>query len=324
MKTMITLLQREYWENRGSFAITPIAIGGFFVVLLIFALFSSPALVDTTNEGMAEAFGIKLNAVNISVFDLFGSMTVEFANLSLEQREKIWTIAFYGMSGLFIAIMVLISAFYLLGSLYDDRRDRSILFWKSLPVSDLMTVSSKVIAVAFVIPALFCIALLLTYVSIMLIASLVAMVSSGSVWASIIQPAPFLSVPLKIFTGHIIHTLWAAPFLGWVLFVSSWTKRKPILMVTIPIGVIAFLEFYYNRSTHFINAVWERVLGWVAPLDVTNGTHLGTGQLLLEEWDIYETAPSLLATSGMWYGLAIGGAFFAASVYVRRYRDESL
>lgn len=320
MNTMISLLKREYWENRGSFAITPVAIGIFFVIVLIFALFGSQSLIwdDGNVSGSFEISG-----VNISGFDFFADMTKEFAMVPLETRIEAWTMAFYGLSGLFIFTMVFVSIFYLLGALYDDRRDRSILFWKSLPVSDLMTVSSKALAVFLVLPILFTIGILLTFIAIMIIGSVVALFSGGSLWASIWEPAPFLSAPLKILMAHWIHTLWAAPVLGWILFVSSWTRRKPILIATAPIGAIAFLEFYYNRSAHFGSAVWERLSGWVLPIDVTQGRHLGSGAMVEDSWKIYDMAPSLLTLTEFWVGLIIAAGFFAGAVIVRRYRDES-
>jgi len=320
MNTMISLLKREYWENRGSFAITPIAIGGFFVISLIFALFGSQVF-SFNDDGSSSA--IRVTGVEISGFDFFVDMTKEFAAIPLEGRIEIWTMAFYGLSGLFILTMVFVSLFYLLGALYDDRRDRSILFWKSLPVSDFTTVSSKVLAVFLVLPVLFTIAMTVTFFTIMLIGSIVAMFSGGDVWASIWQPAPILSAPLKILTGHWIHTLWASPVLGWILFVSSWTKRKPILVATIPVGAIAFLEFYYNRTVHFGSAVWERLSGWVLPIDLTEGSHLGNGEMINQTWDLYAMAPSLMSLTEFWVGLIVAAGFFAGAVIVRRYRDES-
>ena len=324
MKSFYTLLRREYWENRGSFAITPIAIGCFFIVVLIFALFASESFMDNAYPEVGNLSTVKINGLNISGFDLFASMTKEFASVPLEQRINVWTIAFYGLSTLFMVVLVFVSVFYLLGALYDDRRDRSILFWKSLPVSDLMTVTSKITVVLFVLPVLFVVSIFLTYFAIMLIASIVALISGGSVWTTIWQPAPFVTVPLKLLHAHIIHTLWAAPIIGWLLFVSSWTKRKPIFVATIPLAVISLLEMYYNRSTYFATNVWERVLGWMTPIEFTSGRHLGSGNMLDEHWNAYGQASSLLGTTEMWIGLLIGGAFFAAAVIVRRYRDESL
>src|SRR3546814_20822192 len=53
-------------------------------------------------------------------------------------------VAMYSAMGLLVVVLGFVVFFYCLGALYDDRRDRSILFWKSLPVSDASTVLSKV------------------------------------------------------------------------------------------------------------------------------------------------------------------------------------
>ena len=324
MKSFYTLLQREYWENRGSFAITPIGIGCFFVIALIFVLFGSESFMSDANREMGNFSNIRINGLNISGFDFFSDMTKEFALVPLEQRIDVWTIALYSLSAMFMVVLVFVSVFYLLGALYDDRRDRSILFWKSLPVSDLMTVTSKVAVVFFVLPIMFIAAIFVTFLAIMLIATVVAWFGGGHAWASIWEPAPFLSVPLKILMAHIIHTMWAAPVIGWLLFVSSWTKRKPILVATIPLGAIAFLEGYYNRSSHFATSVWERLLRWLTPIEISSGQHLGSGNNVQDYWNIYGQAPSLLSTNEMWVGLLIGAALFAGAVMIRRYRDESL
>ena len=320
MNTVITLLKREYWENRSSFAITPIVIGVFFIAVFLLALFNTEHLVDThvTNIG-----GININGINVSGLDFLGGLTIEFANLSLERRKEVWEMGFYGISSTFTFVLVLVGFTYLLGSLYDDRKDKSILFWKSLPVSDLLTVASKVITVVLVIPAFFVIATSLTYLLLMMISSIVALFSGGSLWESIWQPAPFIVAPIKLYFSYVIQTLWAAPFLGWLLLVSSWTKRKPILLATIPIGVISFLEYYYYRTSIFIDVVKERVVGWVVPVDLSTGRHLGSGEKIEDQLSIYNNAHSLLSLPDFWYGLILASLMFAGAVYIRRYRDES-
>src|SRR6266478_6442377 len=56
------------------------------------------------------------------------------------------------MMMIFIAFIV--GVFYCLDALHGERRDRSILFWKSLPVSDLTTVLSKATIPLVVLPAI--------------------------------------------------------------------------------------------------------------------------------------------------------------------------
>ena len=157
----------------------------------------------------------------------------------------------------------------------------------------------------------------------MIIASIVALFSSGSVWASIWQPAPFIMAPIKLYFSFVIQSLWAAPVLGWFLLVSSWTKRKPILVASIPVGMIAFLEFYFYRSAVFIDAFRERAMGWAAPIDLTSGRHLGTNEIVTNQGVVYGNAHTLLTLPAFWYGLVVATAMFAGAVYLRRFRDES-
>ena len=320
MNTVITLLKREYWENRGHFAIAPIVLGGFIIVLFLLVLFNTEHLVGTHGASLGP---IDIRGISVSGLDFLGDLTVEFANLPLERRQQIWEMAYYGMSSQFTFVMILVSFIYLLGSLYDDRKDKSILFWKSLPVSDLMTVGSKILTVLFVIPAFFVIANALTFLLIMLIASLVALFSGGNLWESIWQPAPFLIAPIKIYYTYVIQSLWAAPFLAWLLLVSSWTKRKPILLATIPLALASFLEFYYYRTTIIAEAIRERAMGWVLPIDISSGQHLGTNQDVLDQGGIYNNASSLMSLPDFWYGLIVAAVMVAAAVFIRRYQDES-
>ena len=320
MNTLVTLLKREYWENRGHFAISPLVMGGFLLALFLLALFNTEHIVGTHGESLGP---INLSGITISGLDFLGAMSVEFASASLEERQKFWEMSFYGISSSFTFIMILVSFIYLLGSLYDDRKDRSILFWKSLPVSDLMTVTSKIITVIFVIPAFFVIGSAVTFLVIMIISSLVALFSNGNLWASIWQPAPFLSAPINLYSAYVIQSLWAAPFLAWLLLVSSWTKRKPILMAIIPVAVVAFLEVYFYRTSYFSEAVRDRVMGWVIPIDVTTGRHLGSNESILDQGGIYNNVTSLMALPDFWYGLVVAAGMVAGAVYIRRYRDES-
>jgi len=320
MNTIVTLLKREYWENRGHFAISPLVMGAFLIALFLLALFNTEHIVGTHGESLGP---ISLSGISISGLDYLGAFSVEFASLSLERRSEIWEMSFYGISSSFTFIMILVSFIYLLGSLYDDRKDKSILFWKSLPVSDLMTVTSKIITVIFVIPAFFVIGSTLTFLLIMIISSLVALFTNGNLWASIWEPAPFISAPIKLYGAYVIQSLWAAPFLAWLLLVSSWTKRKPILMATIPVAAVSFMEFYYYRTSYFADAVRERTMGWVIPVDITSGRHLGSNEPILDQGGIYNNVTSLMALPGFWYGLVVAAAMVAGAVYIRRYRDES-
>jgi len=94
-------------------------------------------------------------------------------------------------------------------------------------------------------------------------------------------------------------------------------------MATIPVGLISFLEYYFYRTNIFFSAVRDRALGWVAPIDVSTGHHIGSNQPVHEQGMIYNYSHTLLSLPAFWYGLAVAAIMVAGAVYIRRYRDES-
>src|SRR6266513_6275590 len=81
------------------------------------------------------------------------------------------------------AIMLIFTAFivgvfYCLDALHGERRDRSILFWKSLPVSDLTTVLSKA-SIPLVVLPLLTFAIIVATQFVMLVWSSVLLITHG-------------------------------------------------------------------------------------------------------------------------------------------------
>jgi len=139
-----------------------------------------------------------------------------------------------GSSVFFTVVMSFVIFFYLLGSLYDDRKDRSILFWKSLPASDTLTVASKLLAAMFIIPAFFLAITIITHVLMAIIGSLMVLGADGNPWSL------FLSVvnPFKawgmIAASYLAQSVWALPLYGWLMLVSAFAPRVPLLFATLP------------------------------------------------------------------------------------------
>ncbi len=119
--------------------------------------------------------------------------------------------------------------FYCLGSLYDERKDRSILFWKSLPVSDRDTVISKSLTALFVGP-LIAIAFALVLSLLVLFSLMVLAAFHGlNLFGLVLGDKNFYLVILQILSFIPVYVLWALPTVGYLLFVSSWAKTKPFL-----------------------------------------------------------------------------------------------
>src|SRR3989442_15773148 len=133
-----------------------------------------------------------------------------------------------------MAISFLVAVFYCLDALYGERRDRSILFWKSLPVSDLTTVLSKAIIPLAVLPAI-AFALVVCVQLIMLLMSSVNLLMHGVSPATTWAHFPVFQNWFVLLYGLIAIALWHAPIYGWLLLVSGWARRATFLWAVLPL-----------------------------------------------------------------------------------------
>ncbi|HHL32301.1 MAG TPA: hypothetical protein ENJ41_06910, partial [Oceanospirillales bacterium] len=135
LNTMKILIKREFWEHRGAFIKTPIIIGIVLLVLELVGYVISLVFVNKTSSKEIMDRGIN-----------------ELSNLTTSQLGTFWDMQFVGISTLFLFVLFIVLFFYLLGALFDDRKDGSILFWKSLPISDSETVLSKLLTAIIFVP----------------------------------------------------------------------------------------------------------------------------------------------------------------------------
>jgi len=211
-----------------------------------------------------------------------------------------------------VAVMLIFTAFiigvfYCLDALHGERRERSILFWKSLPVSDLTTVLSKV-SVSLVVLPLVSFAVIVATQFMMLLISTAALLPSGlaaTTWANF----NLLQQSLVLLYGLIAIALWHAPIYGWALLVSGWVRRATFLWAVLPLLGIAFFEKITFNTSHFASMLKDRLLGF-APEAFEFSAH---------------TIPRLtpgryLSSPGLWLGLVFAAAFIIAAVRLRRYR----
>jgi ABC-2 type transport system permease protein len=217
-------------------------------------------------------------------------------------------------AGLIMGTAFIIGIFYTLDALYGERRDRSILFWKSLPVSDLTTVLSKVTIPLIILPLLSFAIAVVTQFLMLLLSSAVLLgngLSAGTLWARV----PFFHMSLMLLY-HIltVHGLWYAPLYGWLLLVSAWAPRAPFLWAFLPPFVIWGVEKIVFRTSHFLGMLQYRLIG---PEASTSTAHHGT---LMDTLSGLSPA-QFFSTPGLWIGLAIAAAFLAAAARLRRNRE---
>ena len=232
--------------------------------------------------------------------------------LSPAHRHETLDIPYEFAAALIMGTGFIVGIFYSLDALYGERRDRSILFWKSLPVSDLTTVLSKASIPLLVLPVLaFTITITLQFIM-LLLSSAVVMGSGLNVGAFWTQLSFVQMSLLLLYHLLTVHSLWYAPFYGWLLLVSAWARRAAFLWAALPLIAIAIVEKIAFNTAYF-GAMLQHRLGGAAEAVVAPGT-------MPMDPMTHVTPGPFVSNPGLWLGLAIFAAFLAAAVRLRRYQ----
>jgi ABC-2 type transport system permease protein len=305
MAHYIALIRRELWEHRAIY-VTPIVIATITTLMTLAALM------------FAGEFQQELNLA------IFGAQ-----NVAGEFERRAALTAFYGAtSWLFLLGLGVLTIFYALDSLYAERKDKSILFWRSLPVTDAETVISKLATALLLIPAVAIVGIILTHLVNLLITSIWVASKGGDAGLLIWGSVPFFDNWMATVLVIYATAIWMAPFLGWFLFVSAWTRRAPFMVAFLPLVLIPLIEGIFLRSAHFAEAVWGRgakIPLFQAGIDVEAFFEEDTVRLseemvsLLAHIDLGRFVSSV----DTWIGIVVCGLLTTAAIYVRRYRDES-
>nr|UXE46250.1 hypothetical protein Hi04_10k_c962_00027 [uncultured bacterium] len=220
-------------------------------------------------------------------------------------------------AALVMGVALLVALFYSLDCLQSERRDRSILFWKSLPVSDTTTVLAKACIPLFVVPLVaFAITVLMQFVMVVISAPILAAsgINVAAIWA---QHSLVRSWWLLLYHLITVHGLWWAPFYGWLLLVSAWARRGSFLWTAswaiVPPFAIGYLEYLVFNTSHFARMMQERFSGSSMDAVTVPGTMPMNPLTQL-------TPLRFLLAPGLWVGLAIFAVFLAGAVQLRRQR----
>jgi ABC-2 type transport system permease protein len=207
----------------------------------------------------------------------------------------------------------IVGVFYCLDALHSERRDRSILFWKSLPVSDFTSVLSKMSIPLIVLPLIVFGIVLLVQFLMLLWSSAILLPSglAGTTWTrfNLFQQSVILLYSL------IVIVLWHAPIYGWALLISGWARRATFLWAVLPFLAIGILEKIAFDTTHFVSMLKDRLFG-AGDTAFAFQPHRGVAVDSL----IQLTPGKYLATPGLWIGLVFAAAFVAMAIWQRRYR----
>ena len=211
----------------------------------------------------------------------------------------------------------LVGVFYCLDALHGERRDRSILFWKSLPVSDLTTVLSKAIVPLAILPLLTFAIVIATQFIMLLVSTVVLLPSglSGTTWTLL----PWFQLSVILLYGLVTMALWHAPLYGWLLLVSGWARRATFLWAVLPWLAICAVEKIAFNTSHFAAMLGRRVTGSFEDAFVVvkypKGAHVPIVDRLTQLDPL-----KFLSSPGLWIGLVFAAVFIIAAIRMRRYR----
>jgi ABC-2 type transport system permease protein len=273
-------LRRELWENR-SLYLAPLAVAAVFLL------------------------GFFVHWLGV------GRRMGAFAALDSAHRIRALRTPFDIAAGLIMLTGMIVALFYCLDALQGERRDRSILFWKSLPVSDLQTVLAKAsIAIFFV--------QLVTYVitiavQVVMLVFMSAVLRANGLNLAIGAQLEFPRVSMLLFY-HLfaVHALWYAPMYAWLILVSVWARRAPFLWAFLPPVAVYALERVVLGTSYLTRLLKDRLMAGMEAFTVA-------GTMPMDPMT-HMTPGRFLASPGLWLGLAVAGAFLAAAARLRRYR----
>jgi ABC-2 type transport system permease protein len=279
-------LRRELWENR-SIYIAPLAVAAVYLFGFLISLFWVPRSM----RGMGAHH--EMPPINV--------LAMPYSHAAM----------------LIMLIAFLVGIFYSLDALHGERRDRSILFWKSLPVSDLTTVLSKA-SIPLVVLPLLVVAITVTLQLIMLLLNaavlLVTRASTATPWAP-----PLFEMQLVTLYGTTVLALWHAPIYCWFLLVSGWARRATFLWAVLPPLAIAAAENIAFHTSYFGALLQDRLFGFgpvAFDLKDKNGVPVDAHFIPLSQ-----LAPGrFLSSPSLWVGLVFAAIFLAAAVRLRRYQ----
>ena len=289
-------VRRELWENR-SLVIAPLVAGGIAIIALI------------------------LNAMHLQ--EGMQALSV----LTPDKQRMLVSGVNGGIAFLMTMVMNITVFFYLLDALQGERKDRSVLFWKSLPISDTTAVLSKLFTALLVSGAIVIAVTLATQLLVLLIATAILMiggVSPAPIWNNL----QLFQLTVALIYGQIALAMWYAPVAAWLLFISAWAKRVTILWaVFTPVAISLFERVAIG--THYVQDMLNYRLR--DGLKLIFAPRSGNAGFTIRDGDVNTELPrrvldvldpvGFLSNPWLWVGLVVAAALVAAAIWMRRYRE---
>jgi ABC-2 type transport system permease protein len=299
MNTLKALIRRELQEHKWGFVYLPWIVGAF-MSLVVVMVYLGLTEVNTENFKFST--------------DVFADSEVvqSMKEATFEQRRAaikagLLVLGFPLVIALGFAILA-----YSLSTFFDERKDKSIIFWRSLPVSDSFTVFSKLIVALVVAPLLVIPALLFLHL---------VSVTAGSIYFAVSDIVPFTwawqAYPwldwIRVIFSLWMQSLWSLPIITWIMLAGAYS-RKPVVAAILPPVVVVLVEGVSLSPSVFLDSLFERVQPWSRASSFPKEYEsLGVAEL--------SDIPLLFGMTEFWVGILISSVFTYLTIYFRSKSD---
>jgi ABC-2 type transport system permease protein len=287
MKVMAILVRREFWEHRVLW-LAPLVLCVCYLVFCVFA---------------ATRFTLSGVVVGGDATDWNPAVPGFYLGMSLV------------FTGILYALMALVAFFYLCDCLFTERKDRTILFWKSLPVSDTMTVLSKLLVALIAMPLVVYALALVTNLIAFLIFKVAVRFASGSDAPKYWTAITWLKLNGYLLLDVFVLALWFAPVAAYQLFVSVTVPRVVFVWTLLPPIALIIGQRLFFDSWSLRDLVLLRLSAGPDTTTDFNQTAAGMIQGI--------NALPMLARTDLWIGVAIAAALVFLTIRIRRHRSDS-
>ena len=286
---LLTLIRREFWEHPGLWRV-PAIVAGLLALATLFSV----------------RLGVNLDGRHIPQVDDAARIMV------LNMSQMVWALIIYVTAAIVVS-------FYCLDCLYAERKDRSILFWKSLPVSDGMTVLSKFLVAVVIVPlGVFALALASHLLALLVWKLRVAAGGAPDVvsWDTV----AWLRGALVIFLCLLLSSLWYAPVIAAALLASAWLKKSPLVWVTLALVLVPLFEYIVFRTGYIWSFLrYRRGAIWYVLTSVDGHSVFSDNGRLLSEMNW----AGAFTNVNLWLGVIATAALLYGAARIRRYRDDT-
>jgi ABC-2 type transport system permease protein len=271
IQKQLVLLKREFWEQRIIFLIVPVCC----VIFAALAWGTATVRAWLGNYNPVSAFTYSIQRPDETAADAI----IRFSEAPMELKQQVWE-QFYSVPTtlLFLAFWSIMMYYYLV-ALYQPRKDRSILFWNSMPISNMQTVMSKLIAGFVLAQGVYLVCMLALQLVVMLVLAIYGMGFDVDVWGTFIAPARIFQRFFSFSAFCLINIFWCLPFYAWLLLVSAIAKSAPLAWASAPLVIATIPELIIFEGSDIFVKVVQHAMPRFAIQEGKPDTMMNTGFL---------------------------------------------